>query len=87
MEKSLGSKGFIFIALMAMFPLSGLAGELEDLLLEATEQGSLNGVKEMIDRWADVEARHKWGRTALMYAAREGHTDIVALLEEAGARE
>ena len=37
--------------------------------------------------YAHVDAKDKDGRTALMKAAREGHTDIVNLLKEHGASE
>ena len=36
---------------------------------------------------SDVNARNNWGNTALMYASRYGHTEIVKLLIEAGAKE
>ncbi len=40
-----------------------------------------------LDRHADVEARENDGSTALMIAEEVGHTEIVQLLEEAGAKE
>jgi ankyrin repeat protein len=36
---------------------------------------------------ADVKAKDKQGKTALMYAAEGGHNEIVRLLRQAGAAE
>ena len=41
----------------------------------------------LIKAGADVNAQDNKGYTALKWASREGHTDIVKLLKEAGAKE
>jgi ankyrin repeat protein len=41
----------------------------------------------LIERGADIHAQDKYGSTALQWAEKNGHTAIVQLLEEAGARE
>ena len=49
------------------------AGELEDGLFEAAEDGNLSGVNHLIAWGAYVDARGNGGYTTLMYAARYGH--------------
>jgi ankyrin repeat protein len=44
-------------------------------------------VKVLIDAGADVNAKNKDGKTALMWAARYGHTEVAEILKQAGARE
>jgi ankyrin repeat protein len=44
-------------------------------------------VKILIDAGADVNAKTQKGDTAMMLAAREGHTEIADMLKQAGARE
>jgi len=44
-------------------------------------------VKEFIKKGADVNAKdNDYGWTALMYASREGHKEIVEILKKAGAK-
>jgi ankyrin repeat protein len=60
--------------------------EGETPLQAAARAGSVPAVRALLSRSADVNAAEKFqGTTALMYAAAEGHTDVVGLLLEAGA--
>lgn len=54
-------------------------------LLYATEKGNTAIVKALLDVGADVMIADKSGRTALDIAIQEGYTDIIRLLEGAGA--
>ena len=44
-------------------------------------------VKALLEAGAEVDARDKEGKTALMRATEKGHADIVQLLKQAGAKE
>jgi ankyrin repeat protein len=67
------------------------AGELEPsgetLLMRASEVGVLPVVQLLVKHGAAVDVRDaRFGQTALMFAARAGHADIVAALLAAGAK-
>jgi len=59
--------------------------ERNRLLLQAAGWGDADRVRLLIQAGADVHARDKDGRTALMWAARCGDADRVRLLIQAGA--
>lgn len=44
-------------------------------------------VKLLLAKGADVNAKNKSGRAALMYASEKGYTEIVKILKAAGAKE
>ena len=46
---------------------------------------SLEEIKELLKKGADLEARNKYGDTALILAARDGHLEVVKYLAELGA--
>jgi ankyrin repeat protein len=52
----------------------------------AAEKGHTKIVQLLLEKGADVNAKNKYGETALMYAAENGHTETVQLLLEKGAR-
>ena len=49
-------------------------------------QGNAETLRLFLDAGADVNARDRFGRTALYWAARSGDADRIGLLIEAGAR-
>jgi ankyrin repeat protein len=51
----------------------------------AVRAGDAGAVGAMLDAGADIDARDEHGQTALMNAARDGHTDMVRLLVSRGA--
>lgn len=59
--------------------------ELNDQMWEAVRQGDAAAVKSLLDKGADVNARFRYGSTALFKAAERGNADIVKLLLERGA--
>ena len=54
-------------------------------LMRCSADGDFLRAKELLDYKVDVNARSRSGNTALMYAARNGHLNIVKLLLESGA--
>lgn len=56
-------------------------------LVAAAGRGERREVASLLRRGASVEDRDESGRTALMAAAEEGHTDIVNALRQYGASE
>ena len=53
------------------------------LSIAASEYGHTEIVAMLLDAGADVNAKHKWGSTALQLASDNGHTEIVKLLKKA----
>jgi hypothetical protein len=59
--------------------------ELNDQMWEAVRKGDLALVTTLLDKGADVNAKFRYGTTALFKAAERGHTEIVKLLLARGA--
>lgn len=59
--------------------------QLNEQLYEAVRKGDAAEVKSLLDRGADVNARFRYGATALFKAAERGHAEVVKLLLERGA--
>jgi len=49
-------------------------------LMEAAAGGSADDVRTILAKGCDVDARDKHGKTALMWAAEKGHSEIVRML-------
>ena len=58
---------------------------LNDQLYEAVRKGDLAAVTSLLDQGADVNAKFRYGATALFKAAERGHLEIVKLLLARGA--
>ena len=54
-------------------------------LLTAARTGDTGGVRDLLKSAVNLEAKGKDGKTALIWAAEGGHTDIVRLLGAKGA--
>lgn len=59
--------------------------KLNDELYEAVRKGDAAAVKAVLDKGADVNAKFRYGATALFKAADLGKADVVKLLIERGA--
>ena len=77
------------LSLILVFPLAiGAQDARQDLnnqLWEAARKGDAATVQSLLDRGADVNARFRYGTTALFKAAERGHTEVVKLLLARGA--
>jgi hypothetical protein len=52
---------------------------------EAVETGDATALRDMLERGADVDARDRYGQTALMLTALQGHVEAARVLVESGA--
>ncbi|HEX6186830.1 MAG TPA: ankyrin repeat domain-containing protein [Pyrinomonadaceae bacterium] len=59
--------------------------ELNDQMYEAVRRGDAAAVTTLLDKGADVNAKFRYGATALFKAAERGNSDIVKLLLARGA--
>ena len=59
--------------------------ELNDQLFEAVRKGDAAAVTAALDKGADVNAKFRYGATALFKAAERGHADVVKILLDRGA--
>lgn len=59
--------------------------ELNDQLFEAVRKGDAAGVTAALDKGADVNAKFRYGTTALFKAAERGNVDVAKILLDRGA--
>lgn len=59
--------------------------DINNQLWEATRKGDAAIVRALLDKGADVNAKFRYGATALSYAADKGHVEVVKILLERGA--
>ena len=79
-----------FLALFLLFGSISALGqtpkqELNDKFFEAVRRGDLAVTTALLDQGADVNAKFRYGTTALFKAAERGHIEIVKLLLARGA--
>ena len=71
----------IFVALL----LSLLALDREEDFREAARRGDLEKARALLDAGVPVDAKNRYGATALFFAADKGHLPLIQLLIERGA--
>jgi hypothetical protein len=59
--------------------------QLNDQFWEAVRQGDVANVTALLDKGADVNAKFRYGTTALFKAAERGHVEVVKILLARGA--
>jgi ankyrin repeat protein len=79
------SKIFLFSLLVLLFPQTPSKQELNDQLFEAVRKGDVAAVTAALDRGADVNAKFRYGTTALFKAAERGHAEVAKVLLDRGA--
>jgi ankyrin repeat protein len=75
----------VLLALVLLFPLSANAQDGNEEFFAAARKGDVDAVKAFLDKGVDVNAKTRYGATALSYACDKGHIDVVKLLIERGA--
>lgn len=80
-------KVFLFSLLALLVPQTtqNPKQDLNDQLFEAVRKGDVAGVTAALDGGADVNAKFRYGMTALFKAAERGNADVVKLLLDRGA--
>src|ERR1043165_8553566 len=78
----------LLLSLAVLLPLQTATNskqELNDQLFEAVRKGDVAAVTAALDRGADVNAKFRYGTTALFKAAERGHTEVAKVLLDRGA--
>ena len=80
-------KVFLFSLVIALFQQTATDPKqaLNDQLYEAVRKGDVAAVKAALDKGADVNAKFRYGATALFKAAERGHAEIARMLLDRGA--
>jgi ankyrin repeat protein len=80
-------KLFLFSLLVLLFPQTQTnpKQELNDQLFEAVRKGDAAAVTAALDKGADVNAKFRYGTTALFKAAERGNAEVTKVLLERGA--
>src|SRR5678816_3179657 len=80
-------KVFLFSLLILLFPQTQTDPKqaLNDQLYEAVRKGDAAAVTAVLDKGADVNAKFRYGATALFKAAERGHTEVAKVLIDRGA--
>jgi ankyrin repeat protein len=80
-------KVFLFTLLALLFPQSQTnpKQDLNDQLFEAVRKGDAAAVTAALDRGADVNAKFRYGTTALFKAAERGNAEVTKVLLARGA--
>jgi Ankyrin repeats (3 copies)/Domain of unknown function (DUF3471) len=73
------------LALVLLCPLIASAQDKNEEFFAAARKGDAAAVKEFLDKGVNVNAKTRYGATALSYACDKGHIEVVRLLIERGA--
>ena len=76
---------FFLFALLALLFTQDPKQALNDQLFEAARKGDATAVTALLDKGADVNAKFRYGQTALFKAAERGHANVVKVLLDRGA--
>ena len=73
------------LALVLLCPPAAGAQDLNEEFFAASRKGDVAALKALLDKGVDVNAKTRYGATALSYACDKGHVEVVRLLIERGA--
>ncbi len=76
---------FSLLALLFVQNTTPSKQELNDQLYEAVRKGDAPAVTSLLDRGADVNAKFRYGTTALFKAAERGNAEVAGILLARGA--
>lgn len=76
---------FVLLVIPVAAPAQDNKQALNDLLWEAARSGDAAAVTALLDKGADVNAKFRYGATALFKAAERGNTEVVKVLLARGA--
>lgn len=80
------TKFFAYLVILIVgLPFAGLAQDLSEELWAAARKGDAPAVTALLGKGADVNAKTRYGATALTYAADRGYLEIAKILVEQGA--
>ena len=75
---------FFLLSLLALLFAQDTKQALNDQLFEAVRKGDAAAVTALLDKGADVNARFRYGQTALFKAAERGHAAVAKVLIDRG---
>ncbi len=75
---------FFLLSLLALLFTQDTKQALNDQMFEAVRKGDAAAVTALLDKGADVNAKFRYGQTALFKAAERGHVAVVKVLLERG---
>ena len=76
---------FLLLSILILLPFVVHANPTTDALIDACISGKYFRVKQRVEKGADVNAVDEFGKTPIMFAAENGHVEIVILLIKKGA--
>ena len=75
---------FFLFTLLALLFTQNPKQELNDQMFEAVRKGDAATVASLLDKGAEVNAKFRYGQTALFKAAERGYADVVKVLLDRG---
>lgn len=81
----MSTRRMALLAFVLLCPLTVSAQDKDEEFFAAARKGDTAAVKAALDKGVDVNAKTRYGATALSYACDKGHVDVVKLLIERGA--
>lgn len=81
----MSTKRIAVLFLVLLCPLIASAQDKNEEFFAAARKGDTAAVKALLDKGVDVNAKTRYGATALSFACDKGHVEVVRLLIERGA--
>jgi ankyrin repeat protein len=75
----------LLLACVLALALAATAQEANEEFFAAARKGDAQAVKAFLDKGTDVNAKTRYGATALSYASDKGHAEVAKLLLDRGA--